>query len=241
MATRSALDSASVPATLIVAASDDVVAQTLTSLWDGTHLVTPLGLSKPGWRYDPARADASRVVTHDGALIDARDVRGVYVRLSHVRVEDLQHIVEHDRAYVAAEMTAFLLAWLTQLSCPVVNRPVPYCLAGPCWRPERWARTAAKLAIPVRSVRRDSADNAEWAAPSAPIGVTVIGDRWFGEMTDLTGEQAVQLARAADADVLYAIFEATPASTPQFVTAHVWPDLTTRAAIDGLHDLVSGR
>src|SRR5690348_3628859 len=93
-------------ATLIVAACDDVVARSLTQLWDGARLLTPLGLSRPGWHYDPASPGASCLVTDDGALIDVHDVRGVYVRLSHVRVEDLLHIVEHDRAYVAAEMTA---------------------------------------------------------------------------------------------------------------------------------------
>ena len=31
-----------------------------------------------------------------------------------------------------------LLSWLSQLNCPVVNRPTPLCLSGPNRRPEQW-------------------------------------------------------------------------------------------------------
>jgi hypothetical protein len=40
------------------------------------------------------------------------------------------------RKYVAAEFNAFLLAWLSAQSCPVLNRPTASCLSGPNWQPE---------------------------------------------------------------------------------------------------------
>jgi hypothetical protein len=33
-------------------------------------------------------------------------------------------------------MKVFLLSWLSQLNCLVLNRPTPLCLSGSSWRPE---------------------------------------------------------------------------------------------------------
>ncbi len=57
-------------------------------------------------------------------------------------------------AYVSAEMTAFLLSWLSGLDCPILNRPTPNCLSGPGWRQEQWIHLAARLGIPVDPVQR---------------------------------------------------------------------------------------
>jgi hypothetical protein len=50
-------------------------------------------------------------------------------------------------------MKAFLLSWLSQLNCLVLNRPTPLCLSGPSWRPEQWTYAAAQLGIPVQPLR----------------------------------------------------------------------------------------
>jgi hypothetical protein len=102
----------------------------------GVCLLTPADLSHCGWYYRVGEIETSMAVV-GGQRIAARDLRGVVTRLPAVSEADLEHIAEPDRAYVAAEMHAFLLSWLTALRCPVLNRPAPACLAGPAWRPER--------------------------------------------------------------------------------------------------------
>ena len=86
------------------------------------RLMTPADLSQPGWRFRLGDAAGSTAVL-GGEPVPASAIAGVLTRLPSVTDHDLTHIAPSDRAYVAAEMTAFLLAWLTALKCPLVNRP----------------------------------------------------------------------------------------------------------------------
>jgi hypothetical protein len=52
-----------------------------------------------------------------------------------------------ERAYAAAELTAFVLGWLSSLDCPVRNRPDPACLAGPAPPPLGLAAAAARAGL----------------------------------------------------------------------------------------------
>jgi len=104
-----------------------------------------------------------------------RELRGVVTRIANVHASDLAHIVEQDREYVAAELNAFLTAWLDSLRCPVINRPSASSLLGPALSHERWlalARGRLRLAMSRHRVPVDE-------HPYAPVFVTVIGDRWF--------------------------------------------------------------
>jgi hypothetical protein len=112
------------------------------------HLMTPNDLSQVGWSHRLGDAAGSTAVIA-GRQISALDVAGVVTRLPSVAERDLPYITPVDRAYVAAEMNAFLLSWLTELKCPLLNRPSPQCLSGPYWRPEKWVQTADRLGIPV--------------------------------------------------------------------------------------------
>jgi len=47
--------------------------------------------------------------------------------------------------------------------------------------------------------------------PYAPVFVTVIGDRWFGDASAALGEQALRLARGAGVDLMTARFTAADA------------------------------
>ena len=121
----------------------------------GIALLTGDDLSRPGWRFSLGNggpgADGSAVV--GGRQVATTDIAGVLTRLPHVTEAELPAIVPEDRTYVAAEMTAFLLAWLSALRCPVLNPPTATCLAGPYWWPAQWVRVAHGLGIPVRPVR----------------------------------------------------------------------------------------
>ena len=135
-------------------------AELLAERWShlGARLLTPSDLSLEGWRVaygtDDRRLDRWSTAVVGGEVVPTDQITGVLTRLPAVFEHELMTVVPEDRAYVAAEMTAFLLAWLTQLPCPVLNRPTATGLSGPNWRRERWVAVAAQLGIPARSVRR---------------------------------------------------------------------------------------
>jgi hypothetical protein len=151
---------------------------------------------------------------------------------------ELLHIIPADRPYVAAEMTAFLLSWLSTLTCPVVNRPSPTCLSGPYWRPEQWAHVAAQIGMRVQPVHRRAA----WAAGSAPaaqesLTVTVVGERCLGRADDTVMTGAQRLAKAANVDML-AVRVSGPGSDATFLGANSCPDLSCQETADAVLEYI---
>ena len=72
-------------------------------------ILTPFDLSTTGWHYRDSDMEESACVVGSEPMSDG-DIDGVIIRLPAVSDRDLPHIIEVDRAYLAAEMTAFLLA-----------------------------------------------------------------------------------------------------------------------------------
>lgn len=174
----------------------------------------------------------------DGASVPVGEFTAVVTRLVCVTEQDLVSIVPHDRAYVAAEMTAFLLAWLSSLPCPVVNRPSPHGLAGPNHRPETWLALAAEVAIPVRPLRRDRHGYGKPDGAGARDEVTVVGERALGGTSARARERAVRLAQHAGVDLMVAGFDAGGPDEP-LLDAHVWPDLGRADVADALLELLT--
>ena len=212
----------------------------------GVCLLTPADLSRCGWSYRVGHIETSIAVI-GGRRSAARDLRGVVTRLSAVSEDDLEHIAAPDRAYVAAEMQAFLVSWLTALHCPVLNRPGPVCLAGPAWRPAQWSQAAAHLGLPVTTVVEQASFARTRSAreTSRPKGVTVtvVGQRIIGTVDPLLARQARALATAAGVDLLAVRFS-SPAADARFVGAHLWPDIAAApiaaAVFDYLHHTAPG-
>src|SRR5262245_34157967 len=123
---------------LVLASRSDENARSLVDRWEshGARLLVPECLSVVGWRHRGSARPSSRAVL-GGVPVNGAEIRGVLSRLPSVMPSDLLHICAEDRAYVAAEMTAFLVAWLASLPCPVLNRPTPTSLAGPLLRQEQ--------------------------------------------------------------------------------------------------------
>lgn len=195
---------------LVLAGEGDAMARSLVSQWSGhdARLLVPKDLSVVGWRHRAgSRGDSTAMV--DGNPIAGEKIRGVLVRTPGVASADLPHIRGEDREYVAAEMTAFLLAWLSSLDCPVINRPTPYCLLGPSLRPEQWLHLAAVEGVPVAGLRRTTAGDA--APPAlASTAVVVVGDRCLGATTDALDDRARRVAHAAGVSLLQAYFTGPP-------------------------------
>jgi hypothetical protein len=214
-------------------------------------VLTPRDLSVAGWR-QRLNSMESGIVVVDRKLVPQREITGVLTLLPRVVEQELVDIVPGDRRYVASEMTAFLLFWLSRLKCPVLNRPTPTCLAGPYWREEKWVRVAAQAGIPVRPVRRQAAPSASGDAGLSALGasakeeflpesatVTVIGKRIFGEADPGLCRQAQHLAELAGVELLSVRFS-SPRRDAHFVSADTFPNLSDNALADAVLDRLRG-
>jgi hypothetical protein len=226
---------------VVVASRQDSAASDLVSRWApyGAALLTVADLSAAGWRHQVGEAggagEGAAVV--DGRAIATGDITGVLTRLPFVSEAELAHIHPDDRRYVAAEMTAFLAAWLSRLRCLVLNRPTPGCLAGPAWRLEQWVHLAVRIGLPVRPVRRSArlSDAISLAAETestrardtaAATVVTVVGEYCFGADDPGLAAQARRLARATGVDLLSIQF-AGPGRNAELVGVSLWADVTS--------------
>jgi hypothetical protein len=230
---------------LVVAHKWDPRGAALRQAWPGAGLLTPVDLSQRGWSFDPAAPEAGRAVI-GGRRVAARDIRGVCVLLPAVTESDLPHILAADRGYVAAEMTAFLCAWLTCLPCPKVNPPSPAGLSGPNWRTEQWICTAARLGLPVRGVARTAAPGTGGPRDGEPVSgearrtVVVAGDEAFGGTAEAPAGWAARLAGAAGARLLNVHIGADERGS-YVLGADVWADVGRPAVAEALRRALTGR
>jgi hypothetical protein len=207
----------------VLASRHDPLCTALAADWaaDAT-LLTCADLSAAGWQYRPGgQVGTSRA---GGRLAGAHHIDGVLTRLPFVAEGELTDIVPDDRSYVAAEMTAFLAAWLTDLPCPVLNRPTPVCLMGPYWRKEKWIVTASKLGIPVAPACRSVPGIVDNELCSGATIVNVVGRRCIGEADETLFRSALALAEAADVDLLRVRFASGEANSA-FLEADCWVDI----------------
>jgi hypothetical protein len=231
-------------ALLILASGSDETARRLATLWksDGARLVLPRDLSRPGWRYEPGHVESS-VAAADGEIIPARQISGVLTRLGNVIEDELIEIAPADRAYVAREMSAFLLAWLSALSCPMLNRPGSICLSGPNWRPEQWAHAASQTGVPVVPSRRrvPHENNPPLAPPyEPPVTVTVVGKKCFGPKDKYLHDGARRIARCANVELLAVTFLGS-GKDARFLSADLWPNISAPDVSDAVREHLVGR
>lgn len=222
---------------VVVASALDVDANKLVTRWKehDAALMTCQDLSTPGWRHHLGHSYSSAPVI-GGRVVPMDDVKGVFTRRPWIFPEELTHIVLPDREYVAAEMSAFLVSWLSELTCPVVNQPTPTCLSGPGWRQPQWAHLAARLDIQVSWDRWQIPPPAsdDVGPPStATVEVIIVDGRCFGAPDAATAVAAQRLASVAR--VRLAGFQFTVgASRPVFVSANLWPSVEDPAVNDAV-------
>lgn len=213
---------------LILAHAGDAAARSLAARWGpDTLLLTPTDLASCSWHLAVSAAGAPEAGL--GPASQRRSPDGVLTRLGGVSAAELGHLRPPDRDYAAAELTAFLFAWLGACSCPVLNPPGPGCLNGPGWAPEHWARAASDVDLAVRTVRRP--DGVQ-VAP-APVRVTVVGERWFGPVEPLLGRRLCDLARRAGTPLLGVGLDGD-GSDAALVEVTAWPDVGDAAVADAV-------
>ena len=192
----------------------------------GGVLLSCEDLSTAGWRFEVDDPGASTAVI-GGVATPAAGIAGVLIRRPCVFEAELVHIRPAHRAYVAAEMNAFLFAWLASLTCPVLNRPSPLCLLGSSWSAEQWLRAAEAVGVSTRFARRGLGAAASEARPGlqeAEVArVTVVGRQCFGAISAELADKTRALAELAGADLLGVTFLA---QGDEFLGADLKPDLS---------------
>jgi hypothetical protein len=210
---------------LVLASRWNEAARSLVARWAafGAALLTPDDLSEVGWLYRPGRSDEGRAIV-GGRPVATNQISGVATLLCTVGEDELVRIVAAERAYVAAEMTAFLVAWLTELPCPVVNRPTPGCLMGPSWSPERWRVASIRAGCRLAKPR---------AGRGGGITLTVVGETCVGDGDPNLGRATRRLAREAGVECLAVTFTG-PEPDAGFVAASLAPDILHPAVADAM-------
>jgi hypothetical protein len=241
---------------LLLANRWDESAKSLALRWSGhgTVLLTADDLSSPGWGH---RLPASKSGVNSNTFVASRrnfplrDLTAVLTLTPRLIEQELFTVAPADRTYVAAEINAFLHAWLSSLhsQCPVLNRPTATSLAGPYWRRERWIHAAAQSKIPIRPVHRfssfkpspapaESCAGSTEEIPATAVVLTVIGDRVFPESGKpephpVLHRHARALARAAQVDLLAAQFSSS-AEDACLLDADPFPSLSQDAHADAV-------
>jgi hypothetical protein len=210
---------------VLIAQPDDVGAHGLVERWSAAETVVlrPEDLSRPGWIHRPDRPGSGRAVV-DGHKVATSDIDAVLSRRACILPSDLEWLAGEDRDYSATEMTAFLVAWLSSLPCPVVNRPQPNCLCGPNWSPTRWRAAAARSGMELAP------------AGTGPAGyASVVGAYVIGAPDADLAVAARRLATGAGVELVSVGFTAGAAA---FTNASLWPDLTDEAVVVALERLL---
>jgi hypothetical protein len=225
-------------AIIVLASHNNQPVQNLVKSWgEKACLLTPQHLSQKGWYFNSNNCQAGEWVMNEQIFPNA-EIDAVLTYIPRVFTFDLPQIVESDRPYVAQEMTAFLLAWLTQLSCPVVNQPTPSCLMGKNWRWHHWLYLATKLGIGIKQTAIDTQIPQKWSdyrasALETALKITVIGDYLIGSNNDILLNQARQIAQTANTEILTVYFTSDK-NDAQFLGADLGIDLENELVINHL-------
>jgi hypothetical protein len=225
---------------LVLAARDDDPARLLAGrLGEAAVAVGPQDLSRPGWTY--ARNPSRRTGVSCRGRFPADGLTAVISRISAIQPVHLTHVRPGDRDYVAAEMTAFLRAWLTGLSCPVVNPPTATCLSGPALTAHQWVGLCARLSIPAQPAQLTVPAVPDDRPAPAACRVTVCRGTTTaaGPCPAVLLEHGRRLAAHLGAEWLAVTFDG---SHDQAAVCEVqtWPDLADASTREGLVHALTG-
>lgn len=228
---------------LILAHDHDVSARALARRWGSKALLlTVADLRHARWclELDPDGRVRTELTSPDGRPVR---VDGVVNRLGGIMAAHLPRVHLEDRSYAAAELGAFLRAWLDACPAPVLNRPCGESLNGPAWNLEQWAAAAVSVGLRVEDIERHVELATTGAAlEPAPawddaIGASVVGDTCFGDVHPEVGGRLRALARLAGT-ALFAATAEGPGPDARVRHFSVWPDLADPAVADAVAALL---
>lgn len=199
------------------------------------RLLTSEDLTRPGWRLGPEPGEPGTAVI-DGEIVASESITRVVTLMSHVSTHELFTFHPEDRDYAASEMSSFLLAWLAELRCPVVNRPAPCSLSGPAHTRERWLLLARAHGIPTIGLHRATAletGQVDEGASETTCVASVVGGRCARGPSEAVCAHAEALARAAEVELLTLEF-CLGGPEPRLAAVHTTLDLALPEAAEAL-------
>lgn len=194
------------------------------------NIISPQQLSQAGWLYRH-KNDVTANYVNGSETTPADEIDGVIVRLAAVSPDDLPHIVEADRSYLATEMTAFLLAWLSSLKCPMLNRPTPCCLSGPYLHQAQLIYLVARLGIPVspcKTIIKPGFESGQQDT-NATSRVVIVGEHHLGQVHPRLLSYAKTIARALDVEFVAVDFNGQDEDA-EFTGISLWPEINDSLA-----------
>jgi hypothetical protein len=227
---------------LVLSSIYDQYANAGAALWRAkgaeVAVMTCHDLAQAGWRLT---LDDEPTLVVGGKPVATKDVQGVVTRISGVTAAELPFMHFEDREYAASEMQAFLLALLTTLKCPVLNRPQPGCLNGPPWIAEQWVACAARAGVAVRPIVRRAYAGGYVVVEDQPADrrvVHVVGDDAFGDAPAAVRKAAIAVAKAAGVDLLRVALDVR-AKAPVFLDADPWVDIADKSVAEAIRKKVA--
>lgn len=187
----------------VLASRLDPESRSLVDDWStaGAALLSAEDLISPGWTFsvgDPSKGTA----VIDGRRVNTGDITAVLTRRPSVLPEELTRIHRDDRAYVAAEANAFLVAWLSALPCTVVNRPTTTSLCGPLWDMLHWKCAALRAGLPWSCHPEERSDDGSAEDTAEAHEVIVCGMQCVFAHSVEEAAMARALSRAAHTELL---------------------------------------
>ena len=218
---------------IVVGSRHDPVAVSLAASWPNAALLSAEDLTSEGWTWTGDGGAQRWVVA--GRTLDDSSVSGVFVRRSAVLPAELTHVHPDDRAYLAAETQAFLIAMLGSTAATVVNPVGDGAMGDELIRPEQWMVAAAAVGLSVRplTLTRRALRSHEGNVHT----VEVVGARAFGDTPDSLRRSAVELVGSLSLAWALCVFDSqgcfialTTAATPSAAASEALADLLERKA-----------
>jgi hypothetical protein len=222
---------------LIVASELDSVVIKTAAKWPGFPAVvlTPRDLCTKGWCIETQDFENGNLVAN-GVVTPVRRINGVVTLLQCVTDYELFKIEEVDRKYAASEINAFLVYFLSRLTCRVLNRPSAYCLSGPSWHPTQWMWACRRAGIPTETALASSAPLVAKpeSEPDFRRSISIVGDSCLGGDSPYSANVA-QLANFARVEFLTARFT-TDGKDEVLRSISTIPDLQDEAISNAVHE-----
>jgi hypothetical protein len=221
---------------VVVASAYDVRARSIVAHWQsrGAAILSAEDLCVVGWRLAVPHEPSLTTVVVQGKTVLASAIDGIVTLRPCIFPEELHEVDSSHRKYVAAEFNAFLLAWLSAQSCPVLNRPTASCLSGPNWQPEQWVQLAVGLGIPAQT-RRSIPAQSHGSRGGETVEVISVGECCFGTDDPTLRCWTLKLAHAAKVELLSIRYSADDG---RFIAANIWPPLKDPMVLEAvLHRL----
>jgi hypothetical protein len=195
-------------------------------------LMKPRDLCAQGWRIEVGHAHEGMLIAN-GRPLPVAQVTGVLNRLSFIDERELVTIEPSDRRYVAAELTAFVFYFLSQLQCRMMNRPTVNNLAGCDWRLQEWGLYGHEQGIPF--VSQPMVGNTSSSQPLEDLRRTVILNGAILSSNDNQYEskiaELVQRAGLVFADLCYSVRD----QECLLHSVSLIPDLSSREMARAVH------